>query len=166
MVEGGKDLPARETEQDRGGKHARHTQIRSERRVDPSAAVHAPVWAPQMVVDDQAVTTDASIRGSDSGTAACIADALEQALLLPEDMGELRRMRDHNVFMMLKKELAMVRISIDCLFIPTPFIIVFLVFSLCSTLIAFVRILLMTFICRLSNLHIRRRRLLPIRIRP
>lgn len=70
----------------------------------------ALIWAPLMTMDNHAVTADASIRNFDVGTAACVASALEQALLLPEVMHELRMMRDQNVFMTLKKELALVRI--------------------------------------------------------
>lgn len=58
-----------------------------------------------MIMNDHAVTVDASIRNSDARTAACVADALEQALLLPKDIGELRQMRNQNVFMTLRKNL-------------------------------------------------------------
>ena len=37
-----------------------------------------------------------------------MADAVEQALLLPEDMADLRSMRKHEVFLSLKRDLAMV----------------------------------------------------------
>ena len=37
-----------------------------------------------------------------------MADVVEQALLLPEDMAELRDMRRHGVFLSLKRYLAMV----------------------------------------------------------
>ena len=41
-----------------------------------------------------------------------MADAVEQTLLLPEDMAELRSMRRHKVFLSLKRYLAMVCIQI------------------------------------------------------
>ena len=37
-----------------------------------------------------------------------MADAVEQALLLPGDMADLRSMRKHEVFLNLKKDLALV----------------------------------------------------------
>ena len=37
-----------------------------------------------------------------------MADAVEQSLLLPKDMAELRSMRQHKIFLELKRDLAMV----------------------------------------------------------
>ena len=37
-----------------------------------------------------------------------MADTVEQSLLLPKDMADLRSMRQHKVFLGLKKDLAMV----------------------------------------------------------
>ena len=37
-----------------------------------------------------------------------MADAVEQALLLPENMADLRSMRKHEVFLNLKRDLALV----------------------------------------------------------
>ena len=45
-----------------------------------------------------------------------MADAVEQALLLPEDMAELRSMRRHEVFLSLKRYLAMVCLLLDPFF--------------------------------------------------
>ena len=51
---------------------------------------------------------NASIRDFQGGVAGYVADVVEQALLLPEDMAELRDMRRHGVFLSLKRYLAMV----------------------------------------------------------
>ena len=51
---------------------------------------------------------DASIRDFQEGKAGYVADAVEQALLLLGDMAELRSMRRHEVFLSLKRYLAMV----------------------------------------------------------
>lgn len=107
---------------EKGTKHARTTQTRSERRAKTHMPISAPIWALEMTIDDHAVTTDASIRNSDAGTAAYVVDALEQALLLPEDMHELRMMQDQNVFMTLKKELTMVRILFSYHSFPSSFV--------------------------------------------
>ena len=55
-----------------------------------------------------------------------MADTVKQALLLPEDMAELRDMKRHGVFLSLKRYLAMVR--------PRPF---FLTYSLHFPLLIF-----------------------------
>ena len=55
-----------------------------------------------------------------------MADAMEQALLLLEDMADLRSMRKHEVFLSLKRDLALVS-SLTALFFF--FLILILVFS-------------------------------------
>ena len=42
-----------------------------------------------------------------------MADVVDQALLLPEDMAELQSMRRHEVFLSLKRYLAMVSPSLS-----------------------------------------------------
>ena len=54
----------------------------------------------------------------------CVANAMEQSLLLPKDMVNLRSIRKHEVFMGLKRDLAMVRI-----FLIFNFLIMYLLFS-------------------------------------
>ena len=41
-----------------------------------------------------------------------MANALEQPLLLPDDMADLRTMKKHEVFLTLKKDLALVSVSV------------------------------------------------------
>ena len=53
-----------------------------------------------------------------------MADAVEQALLFPEDMADLRSLRRHEVFLSLKRDLAMVSLSINLFFflqVSSPF---------------------------------------------
>ena len=51
---------------------------------------------------------DASIRNIQQGTTRYVVDAVEQSLLLHKDMADLRSMRKHEVFLGLKRDLAMV----------------------------------------------------------
>ena len=51
---------------------------------------------------------NAFIRDPQQGKVGYVADAVEQALLLPSDMTELRTLRTHEVFLSLKKDLAKV----------------------------------------------------------
>ena len=46
-----------------------------------------------------------------------MADVVEQALLLPRDMANLRSMRKHRVFLSLKRDLALVSLKTA----PSPF---------------------------------------------
>ena len=51
---------------------------------------------------------DASIKDFQQGKAGYVANIVEQALLLPTDMADLSSMRKHEVFLNLKRNLAMV----------------------------------------------------------
>ena len=59
------------------------------------------------MLDKAPLPRDASIRDSQQGRARYVANAVEQALLLPVDMADLRSMRKHEVFLSLKRDLAM-----------------------------------------------------------
>ena len=61
-----------------------------------------------MELDGALLHSDASIRDFQQGTARYIANAMEQSLLLPKDMTDLRSLRQHEVFLGLKRDLAMV----------------------------------------------------------
>ena len=52
-----------------------------------------------------------SIRDFQKGKAGYVANALEQPLLLPDDMVDLRTMKKLEVFLTLKRELALVSFS-------------------------------------------------------
>ena len=111
MIEGGKNLPPRETEYQRAGKKPRTMQTRSategDKRADHQAA--APVWAPRMKVDGAPLLENASIQDFQRGITRYVADAVKQSLLLPKDMADLRSMRHYEVFLGLKRDLAMVK---------------------------------------------------------
>ena len=110
MIEVGKKQPPREAKSQKRSKQPRTMQTRSttkgERRVDHRTT--APVWAPRMELDGAPFLGDASIRDFQRGMAAYVADVVEQSLLLPMDMADLRSMKEHEVFLGLKRDLAMV----------------------------------------------------------
>ena len=60
--------------------------------------------------------TDASIREFQQGCASYVVDVVEQALLLPGNMADLKSMRKHIVFLNLKRDLAMVSPSTNSFF--------------------------------------------------
>ena len=64
-----------------------------------------------MVLDRSPLPTNSSIRDFQNEKVGYVADAVEQSLLLPEDMVDLRTLKKHEVFLSLKKDLAMVSLS-------------------------------------------------------
>ena len=113
MKEERRNLPSKEAEVQGGGKHARVVQTRSssegaitDRRGDHQTEV--PTWTPSIVLDGALLPSDASIRDFQQGKAGYVANAVEQALLLPTDMANLRSMRKHEMFLSLKRDLTMV----------------------------------------------------------
>ena len=65
-------------------------------------------WIAALVLDGAPLPADASIRNFQQGKVGYMADAVEQVLLLPKDMADLRLIRKHKVFLSLKKDLALV----------------------------------------------------------
>ena len=110
MIEVGKKQPLQEIEPQRGAKQTRIMQTRSvaegEGRVDHRTA--APIWAPCMELDGALLLSDASIQDFQQGTAGYVVDVVEKSLLLHNDMADLRSMRQHEVFLGFKRDLAMV----------------------------------------------------------
>lgn len=87
-------------------------QTRSAHEADKRGEHHvaAPAWAQPLELDGSPLTSDASIRDPQRGTTGHVPHTVEQTLLLPRDMADLRSMRTHEVFFGLKRELAMVRL--------------------------------------------------------
>ena len=65
-------------------------------------------WAPRIEMEGAPIPYDASIWDSQRGHANYLAQALQQSLLLPRDIESIRRTRQPNLFMSLKRDLAMV----------------------------------------------------------
>ena len=61
-----------------------------------------------MELNGAPLTCEALIWDFQGGTVGYIAHAVEQTLLLPKDMADLRSLRQHEVFLGLKRDLAMV----------------------------------------------------------
>ena len=65
------------------------------------------------MLDGALLLANASIRDFHQGKDGYVADAMEQALQLSKDMANLRSLRGHEVFLSLKRDLAMVSLSIN-----------------------------------------------------
>ena len=66
------------------------------------------IWSPKLKVDGVPIARDSSIRHYHGGHAGHVVEALEQPLLLPKDMEAYRNFSQHELFLSLKRDLAMV----------------------------------------------------------
>ena len=123
----------------KGNKQARQTQDHKSRRsnsVDnreepPVAQVRRSprTWSPVLEVDRIPVALDATLRHFRRGHAGLLTEALQQPLLLPQDMAAYRSFNHPDLFLSLKRDLAMVSNSA-----PFSFIYVYLHFITEATL--------------------------------
>ena len=65
-------------------------------------------WLPAPMLGGEPLMDDASIRDFNGGIRCHVASAVEQTLLLPKDMVELRGLRKNEVFPNAKRYLGMV----------------------------------------------------------
>ena len=70
------------------------------------------IWSPMLELDGAPLAWDTSVRNYQGGQAGHIAEALEQPFLLPRDMAAYRRFSQQELFLSLKRDLAMVSNSI------------------------------------------------------
>ena len=82
----------------------------------PVAQVRRPsrIWSPKLEVDSVPIAWDSSIRHYHGGHAGYVVEALEQPLLLPKDMKSYRNFSQQELFLSLKRDLAMVSGLIYC----------------------------------------------------
>ena len=106
----------------KGNKQQRQSQDQRSKRSssvesqeDPHVAHvrHTPrTWSPKLELDGVPIAWDTSIRNYQGGQVGHIAKALEQPLLLPKDMEAYRCFSQQELFLSLKRDLAMVSNSI------------------------------------------------------
>ena len=65
-------------------------------------------WSPKLEVDGASIAWDASLRHYCGGHAGHVTEALEQPLLLPKNMEAYRSFTHSELFLSLKRDLAMV----------------------------------------------------------
>ena len=66
-------------------------------------------WLPAPMLGGEPLTDDASIRDYNGGIGCHVVSVLEETLLLPRDMMELRGLRRNEIFLQTKRFLGMVR---------------------------------------------------------
>ena len=72
------------------------------------------IWSPKLEVDGVPIAWDSSVRHYHWGHTGHIVEALEQPLLLPKDMEAYRHFSQQELFLSLKRDLAMVSSLIYC----------------------------------------------------
>ena len=108
----------------KGSKQLRQSQDQRSRRSNsvnsreelPVAQVRRPTrtWSPKLEVDGVPIAYDASLRHYREGHVGRVAEALEQPLLLPKNMKAYRNFNHLELFLSLKRDLAMVSYLIHC----------------------------------------------------
>ena len=90
-------------------KEPREKRTRSTESRDEVTIMRGPrTWSPRIELDGAPVLWDATLWETQREQASLLAEALQQPLLLPRDMEGLRKTRQPEVFMSLKRDLAMV----------------------------------------------------------
>ena len=74
-------------------------------------------WSPVLEVNGAPIATDATLRHFRGGHAGLMVEALQQPLLLPTDMAAYRSFNHPDLFLSLKRDLAMVSNSVHFSFI-------------------------------------------------
>ena len=104
-MDAGRSRPAHEDETQRATKHQKISQTSQREGNQPS---ESQVWLSTPMHNGEPLREDASIRSFNGGTGCHVASTLEEALLLPNDMAELRNIRRNEVFLNLKRYLGIV----------------------------------------------------------
>ena len=74
-------------------------------------------WSPALEVDGVPIVIDATLKHFRGGHAGLMAEALQQPFLLPQDMAAYRSFNHSDLFLSLKRDLAMVSNSTHFSFI-------------------------------------------------
>ena len=108
-LEEGELAPRKDNKQQKVAKDPRDKKGTSVDRRD-EAEVRWPqrTWAPRLKMEGAPIPYNASIWDAQRGHTNYLVQALQQPLLLPRDMESIRCTRQLNLFMSLKRDLAMV----------------------------------------------------------
>ena len=109
MVDTGKSRLTREEEAQRAVKQQKvsHTSQRGQERSDTQPP-EPQAWLPVPMQSREPLRDDVSLRDFNGGIGCHVASAVEEALLLPRDMIELRNVRKNEVFLNTKRYLGIV----------------------------------------------------------
>ena len=106
----GKSHPTREEDTQRAAKQpkTRHQAPQGQERFDSELSV-SQAWLPTPMHGGEPLRDDASIRDFNGGIGCHVASAIEEALLLPKDMAEIKNVRKNELILNNERYLGMVR---------------------------------------------------------
>ena len=109
MVDTGKSRPTREEEAQRAAKQQKtsHTSQRGQERLDTQPP-EPQAWLPAPMHSEEPLRDDASIKDFNGGIGCHVASAVEEALLLPKDVAELKNVKKNELILNNKRYLGMV----------------------------------------------------------
>ena len=108
-MDAGRSCPAHEDETQKAAKNQRISQTlqRGVERGD-NQPPEPQAWPSTPMQNGEPLRDDTSFRDFNRGIGCHVASTLERALLLPNDMAELRNIKKNEVFLNLKRYLGMV----------------------------------------------------------
>ncbi|XP_065630036.1 uncharacterized protein LOC136067737 [Quercus suber] len=111
-TEEGEVVPPKGTKQQRVVKDQRSRRASSTESRDDLLVAEVRrgqrTWCPKLELDSAHFPWDTFVKNYHGGKAGLIAEALEQPLLLPKDMEAYRHFNQHELFLSLKRNLAMI----------------------------------------------------------
>ena len=109
MVDAGKSRSTHEENAQRAAKQQKtsHLVLRGQKRSDIQTP-EPQAWLPAPMHGGEPLRDDASIRDFNGGIGCHIASAIEEALLLPKDMAEIKNVRKNELILNNKRYLGMV----------------------------------------------------------
>ena len=108
LEEGEVDL--QKAKQQKKGKESKDKRTKSiDSREEAAIRREQRTWSPRLELDGAPIPWDATLWESQRGQASYLAEALQQPLLLPRDIEGLRATRKPDLFMSLKRDLAMLK---------------------------------------------------------
>ena len=110
MADVGRSRSTREEDAQRAAKQqkTRHKTPQGQERSD-SQLYEPQAWLPVPMHGGEPLREDSSIRDFNGGIGCHVASAIEEALLLPKDMAEIKNVRKNELILDNKRYLGMVR---------------------------------------------------------
>ena len=109
VVDIGRSCPTREDEAQRAAKQQKvsHVSQWGVERAD-TQPLESQAWLSAPMLGGEPLRDDASLKDFNRGIGCHVSSTVEEALLLPKDMSELRNIRKNKVFLNCKRYLGMV----------------------------------------------------------
>ena len=105
-----KSRPTREEEDQRAAKQQKTKHLTMQGQEKPDSPHPEPqAWLPAPMPGGEPLRDDDSIRDFNGGIGCHVASTIEEALLLPKDMAEIKSMRKNELVLENKRYLGMVR---------------------------------------------------------